>query len=53
MSVMLLALGQFFFWEGGLPELGEDEQKGNKEEKADARVKEQEPRKKDGRAENI
>lgn len=49
MSVMLLALGQVFGWQSG----GEDEQKENKEEQADATSKREEQKKIDGRTENI
>lgn len=50
MSVMLLALGQVFGWQS---RGGEDEQKENKEEQADATSKREEQRKIDGRTENI
>lgn len=46
---MLLALGQVFGWQSG----GEDEQKENKEEQADATSKRGEQKKIDGRTENI
>lgn len=51
MSVMLLALGQFFFF-FDLQSRGRDEQKENKEEKADTTVKE-EQQKKDVRTERM